>query len=333
MPVLKWGLLGTARINRSLIPPLRLSPRNELVAVASRTAERAKSYAETWSIPRYHGSYEALLADPDIDVVYIPLPNHLHAEWAIRAAEAGKHILCEKPLALTVEDVDRMAEATSAAGVVLIEAFMYRFHARTRLVREMVDAGDLGEIHHIKGAFTFALDRPGDIRWDPATGGGSLWDVGCYPLSFARYIAGREPEMVFGNQTPGASGIDVSFTAQLHFGGGLTAQFDCGFRSQFRMHVEVTGSEGSLFLPMAFKPDRRSYIHIARGNDVLRKAVDGNPLYLDEVEEMASCILEGRPSLLPLSDSRANVACIEALYESAHTGGPVPLPPKKKPAA
>ena len=322
---LNWGLLGTARINRSLIPPLRLSVRNNLLAVASRTQERADTYAADWSIPRAHSSYEALLADPEIDVIYIPLPNQLHAEWAIKAAKAGKHVLCEKPLALTPEDVDAMTAAATDAGTFLIEAFMYRFHARTLKIKELVDSGTIGDIHHIKGAFTFPLNRPKDVRWDPELGGGSLWDVGCYPLSFSRYLVGSEPLEVYASQFLGESGIDESFTAQMHFPNGVTAQFDSGFRSQFRMHVEITGSKASIFVPMAFKPAQRSYIHLITGNNTEHIAVDGGHLYVDEVEHVADAVLNGVPSLLPLSDSRNNIRAINALYESARTHNVVHL--------
>ena len=322
---LNWGLLGTARINRSIIPPLRLSVRNNLLAVASRTQEKADAYAKEWSIPRAHGSYEALLADPDIDVIYIPLPNQFHAEWAIKAAEAGKHVLCEKPLALSVADVDAMTSAAEKAGTFLVEAFMYRFHQRTLKIKEMIEAGEIGDVHHVKGAFTFPLNRPKDVRWDPDLGGGSLWDVGCYPLSFSRYVIGSEPEEVFAYQHVGDSGIDESFSAQLLFANGVTAQFDSGFRSQFRMHTEVTGSKASLFIPMTFKPEQRCYIHIQRGNNTEYVAVDGSHLYVDEVEHVADAVLDGVPSLLPLSDSRNNIKTILALYESARTRNVVKL--------
>ena len=315
--MLNWGILGTARINRSLIPPLRLSMRNQLLGVASRDADRAAAYAKERDIPRSYGSYEALLADDDIDVVYIPLPNKFHAEWAIKATEAGKHVLCEKPLALTPEAVEQMTAASRNAGTVLIEAFMYRFHDRTLKVKQLVDEGAIGRLHHVKGGFTFPLNREGDVRWDSELGGGSLWDVGCYPLSFARYLIGAEPESVYGHSTNSETGIDVSFTAQLHFPDNVTVQFDSGFRTQFRMFIEVSGSEGSIYLPMAFKPAQRSYIHLTHGNDTKYIAVDGNLLYLDEVEEMASCILEKRDPILSLEDSRNNVATIQALYKSA----------------
>lgn len=325
MKTLNWGILGTARINRSIIPPLRLSVRNNLVAVASRTQERAQAYADEWHIPAAFGSYEALLKDPGIDVVYIPLPNTMHAEWAIKAAEAGKHVLCEKPIALTVAEVDRMAEAADRAGTVLMEAFMYRFHARTLRVKNMIDEGVLGEIHHVKGAFTFALNRPKDVRWNAALGGGSLWDVGCYPLNFTRYMLDAEPEEVYAHQVLGPSGIDESITAQLHFADGITAQFDSGFRSQFRMYMEIVGNQGSIYLPMAFKPGIRSYIHLSLGNELQKIAVDGNLLYLDEVEEIASRILDKKKALLPLEDSRGNIKAITALYDAAKLGRPVTL--------
>src|SRR5512140_391755 len=182
--VVNWGLLSTAHINRSVIPAIRASSRNRLAAVASRTPEAAQAYAQQWEIGRALGSYEALLADQHIDAVYISLPNHLHAEWSIRAMQAGKHVLCEKPLALTVEDVDAMADAARETARVLAEAFMYRHHAQTLKVEEIVQSGRLGTLQLIQGAFTYTLTREGDIRLKNETGGGSIWDVGCYPISY-----------------------------------------------------------------------------------------------------------------------------------------------------
>ena len=197
---LRWGILGTARINRMLIPPLKASPDNRLVAVASRELARGEEYAREWGIGRVHGSYEALLADPEIDAVYIPLPNHLHAEWTIKAARAGKHVLCEKPLALTVADVDAMVSACREAGVVLAEAFMYRHHPQTLKVKQLLDEGAIGTLRYLRGAFTFELSRPNDVRLRPEWGGGCLWDVGCYPVSFARHLVGQEPLEVYGSR-------------------------------------------------------------------------------------------------------------------------------------
>ncbi|HEX5942293.1 MAG TPA: Gfo/Idh/MocA family oxidoreductase, partial [Anaerolineales bacterium] len=227
--VLKWGLLSTARINRALITPLRASRRNQLVAVASRTQESADNYAREWKISRAHGSYEALLADPEIDVVYISLPNHLHAPWTIKAVEAGKHVLCEKPLALSVEEVDAIQSAARRYGRVVMEAFMYRHHPQTLKVQEMVKSGSLGTLKLIRGSFSFALAREGDVRLDPAMGGGSVWDIGCYPISYARTVVGAAPLAVFGWQVIGPTGIDETFVGQMRFDHDILAQFDSSF--------------------------------------------------------------------------------------------------------
>ena len=177
--MLNWGLLSTARINRALIKPLNASKRTRLLAVASRSQSSAEAYAREWKIPRAHGSYEALLNDPEIDVIYNSLPNHLHTEWTIKALRAGKHVLCEKPIALTLAELDAMSQAAQETGKVLAEAFMYRHHAQTLKVKEIVDGGELGRIQLIKGAFTFTLTHEDDIRLNQETGGGSIWDVGC----------------------------------------------------------------------------------------------------------------------------------------------------------
>ena len=195
MSRLRWGLLSTARINRLIIPAIRASARSEVTTVASRSLEKARAYAAEWNIPRVLGSYEALLDDPDIDVIYISLPNSLHVEWTVRALEAGKHVLCEKPLALSVADVDRIvAAAVARTGRTATEGFMYRHHPLTHAVEAIVKSGRLGAIRGFKGAFTFPLTRDGDVRLDPALGGGSLWDVGCYPVSYTCLLAGERAD-------------------------------------------------------------------------------------------------------------------------------------------
>ena len=242
MTPLRWGILGTARINRMLIPPLRVSPGNRLVAVASRDLARGEAYAREWEIGRVHGSYEALLADPEIDVVYIPLPNHLHAEWTIKAARAGKHVLCEKPLALTVEDVDAMTAACREAGVVLAEAFMYRHHPQTLKVKELLDAGAIGTLRFLRGSFSFPLTRPNDVRLRPEWGGGCLWDIGCYPLSFARYLVGPRAArgLRLAGHRPDRDRRDLRGPAV--FPGDVLFQFDAGFRSPVRAEMELAGT-------------------------------------------------------------------------------------------
>ncbi|MGQ9816120.1 MAG: Gfo/Idh/MocA family protein [Candidatus Roseilinea sp.] len=320
---LRWGLLSTARINQALIPVLRISPRNELVAVASRTQEKADAYAKEWNIPVAYGSYEALLAAPDIDVVYIPLPNSLHEHWTIEAAKAGKHVLCEKPLAISVAEVDAIRAVSERAGVVVTEAFMYRHHPQTLKVKEMVDAGVIGQVRMVRGSFSFNLTRENDVRLNPLLGGGSLWDVGCYPVSYARYIVGQEPIEVFGRKVADQTGVDETFAGILRFPNNIYAQIDSSFRATFRTHVEIVGSEGVISVPHPFKPGREEHIIIARGDTSERVAVEGMELYLGEVEDMADAVLLGKPPRISLADSRANVAALVALLESAERGQPV----------
>ena len=321
--VLKWGLLSTARINRALIPPLRASKRSQLVAVASRTQESAAKYAREWKISRAHGSYEALLADPEIDVIYNPLPNHLHAEWTIRAVEAGKHVLCEKPLALSVEEVDAIQAAARRHRRVVAEAFMYRHHPQTLKVQELVKSGSLGDLKLIRGSFSFVLSREGDVRLDPAMGGGSIWDVGCYPISYARSVIGEAPLEVFGWQVTGPTGIDEAFVGQMKFKDDVHAQFDSSFTIPFHTFMEIVGSEGTLIIPKPFKPEFKEKIFVARGEKTETIKIKGDDLYIGEVEDMTDAILFGRPSRVTLDDSRANVEVIGAFLESARLGRPV----------
>ncbi len=325
MKKLRWGLLSTARINRAVIPPIRASLQSELKAVASRDVTKAKEYAKEWHIPHAYGSYEELLADEDIDAIYNPLPNHLHAEWSIRAAEAGKHVLCEKPLALSVAEVDQMMAAAQKHHVIIAEAFMYKHHPQTLKVLELVARETIGELLLIKGAFTFNLDRPDDVRWIPEWGGGSIWDVGCYPISFARLAAQAEPVEVFGWQVTGASGVDVVFSGQLRFASGLLAQFDCGFRAPYRTVMEIVGTKGAIELESPFKPSGEQWIKIKRGESVeLLRAPDFD-LYRGEIEDMEQAALGGQTPRVSLESSRANVATIVALLRSAQTGQPVKL--------
>jgi len=323
--ILNWGFLSTARINRALIVPLQVSKRNELLAVASRSQETADAYAKEQRIPRAYGSYEALLADPDIDVVYNPLPNHLHAEWTIKAVDAGKHVLCEKPLALSVDEVDAIQSAARNHGRVVAEAFMYRHHPQTLKVQEIVKSGSLGTLKLIRGSFSFVLTREGDVRLTPEWGGGSIWDVGCYPISYARTVVSEEPVEVFGWQVEGPTGIDESFVGQMRFEGGVHAQFDCSFVIPFHAFVEVVGSEGTLNIPHPFKPGADETVYLSRGDKTDAIRIRGGELYMGEVEDITDAILLGRDPRISLDDSRANIAVISALLESARKGRPVIL--------
>jgi predicted dehydrogenase len=325
---LNWGLLSTARINRAVIPPLRASKRNRLLAVASRTRETAEAYAREWNIPRAHASYEALLSDPEIDVVYNSLPNHLHAEWTIRAVEAGKHVLCEKPLALDVSEVDAIRRAATKHGRAVAEAFMYRHHPLTLRAQELVMSGALGALMLIRGSFSFVLSREDDIRWRPEFGGGSLRDIGCYPVSYARTMAGADPVEVYGAGVSSRTGVDVTFCGQMQFAGGLLAQFDCSFAAPYRTFMEVVGTEAILEAPYPFKPGLDAHMILRRGERAETITAPGQELYSGEVEDMADVILEGRSPRVPLSDSRANVAVLAALLESARVNKPIRPPGK-----
>jgi len=293
--------------------------------VASRTAEQAESYAKEWDIPRAHGSYQALLDDPEIDVVYIPLPNALHAEWTIRAAEAGKHVLCEKPLALSVEEVARVTAAAERAGVVVAEAFMYRHHPQTLRVRELVLGGAVGELSLVRGAFSFDLTRPEDVRLVPALGGGSLWDVGGYPVSFARFVIGAEPQEVFGWQRNSRSEVDETFAGQMRFPGSVLAQIDSGFRAPFRAEMEFVGTEGVLKVPAPFRPESDAAVLLRRGDKTESIPTGGGNRYLLEVEDLADAVLDGKAPRVSLAESRGNVAALTALLQSAREGRPVRL--------
>lgn len=323
---LRWGLLSTARINQALLGPLRTSKRNRLVAVASRDQDKAERYAREHKIPRAYGSYEALLNDPEIDVIYNPLPNHLHAEWTIKAVEAGKHVLCEKPLALSAQEVERIAAAAQKTGRVVAEAFMYRSHAQTLKVREIVQSGKLGRIRLVHGSFTFLLDNLDDYRLDPGMGGGSLWDVGCYPLSYARTVLALEPVEVFGCQVTGPTGIDETFAAQLRFPGEVLAQLDCSFVIPYHVFMEIVGDQGTLVVPTPFNPGANGAVYLARKDKNERLSIKGTAPYVSEVEDLADAILLRKPPCISLADSRANVAAMTALLESARTGLPVKLP-------
>jgi D-xylose 1-dehydrogenase (NADP+, D-xylono-1,5-lactone-forming) len=322
----RWGLVGTAHINRRLIPAMRATRRSIVAAVASRTLERAQSYAAEWQIPVTYGSYDALLRDGNIDAVYIPLPNALHVEWTLRALDAGKHVLCEKPLAATAADVDRVQAVALARQRVVAEAFMYRHEPMTARLLELIAAQAIGRVSHIAAGFTFAQSRENDVRLDKALGGGSLWDIGCYAVGIARLVAGVEPVEVFGYAANGPSGVDEAFTGLLRFPDGCVATIHSGFRSPYRSSLEVIGSDGRLHVANPVKPAPRDAIEVIRGDEVERVPVEGSPLlFVRMIEDFVAAALDGRPPAVSLSESRGNAAALAALLRSAATGQPVQL--------
>lgn len=327
MSTIRWGLLSTARINRRLIPAIRASARGELVAVASRTPAAAQTYASEWGIPLAFGSYEALLASDAVDAVYLSLPNHLHATWSIRALEAGKHVLCEKPLALSLAEVDAMLAASQTAGRVLAEAFMYRHHPQTKLIGDWVHSGRLGVVRQVRGVFTFPLQpRAGNVRLVPAYGGGCLWDVGVYPISLAHYLLGGAPAQVMGWQWVGDTGVDEWFTGQLVYANGSTAHITAGFRGAFETRAVIVGDDGRLEIARPFvglEETHESVVFVGRDGQRQVIPIPQENLYLGEVEDLHAAALDGAAPYLTLAESRAHVQTVLALYQAAQTGRPV----------
>lgn len=314
---LGWGLLSTARINWAILSAMPASTRGRVVAVGSREAAKAEAYAREHHLPRWHGSYEALLADPDVHIIYNPLPNHLHAEWTIKALEAGKHVLCEKPFALTLAEVDAMYAAAAKANRVLAEAFMYRHHPKTVKAKELLDSGALGEVHFMRASFSFYLDQPDDIRWKPDMGGGALWDVGCYPVSLARYLFGA-PERVHAWQVSTPHGVDATLAGTLYFPGERVAQIDCSFAMPYRTHAEVVGSQGVLTLTRPFQPDfPEAKMLLQRGDQTEEIELENPGRYWLEVEDMHDAILNGTPPRITPAETRGHVETILDLYRAA----------------
>ena len=318
MAGLRWGILGTARINRRVIPAMRAARRSSLAVVASRNQARAEAFAKTWEIPRAVEGYQRVLDDAAVDAVYIPLPNSEHVKWTLAAVAAGKHVLCEKPLALDPAHVDQIAAAASAARVCVEEGFMYRHEPLTARVLELVRGGAVGAVRAIVSGFTFTLTDEANVRLDPALGGGALWDVGCYPVTYARLIADRDPKMVFGSAQWAASGVDEEFMGMLRFPGGATAAIYAGFTAPWRTWLEILGSDGALTVPNPFRPEPIETLELERAGTIEHIDVAGSPqIFVREIEDFEACVLDGAPPVVSLAESRRTVAILSALYASA----------------
>ncbi len=317
----RFGLLSTARINRAVIQAARGSSRLEVVAVASRVGSRAEAYAREWGIERAHGSYDALLSDDDVEAVYISLPNSLHCEWSIRALEAGKHVLCEKPVGRRAADVDAAFDAAGRAGKVLMEGFMYRHHPQAAKLADLVSAGAIGRLRLIRAAFSFTLRDPGDVRMLPELDGGALMDVGSYCVNGARLLAG-EPERVYAEQVTGPTGVDVVLIGTLRFAAGVTAQIAAGLVLPDRGELEAIGEEGSVFLEDPWRC-REPVIELRREGGLERIVLEPVDSYRLELESMSAAIRGAAKPLLGRADAVGNTRAIEALYRSAQERAPV----------
>ncbi len=324
MGLIRLGIVSTAHINRLVIPGAQASDKVELVAVASREQSRAEEYARTWGIERAYGSYEALLEDSEVDAVYISLPNTMHCEWSIRALEAGKHVLCEKPFSRHPDEVEEAFDAAERIGRLLTEAFMYRHNPQTKRLDELVRGGAIGELRVVRSAFSYSLFDADNIRLRTDVEGGSLMDVGCYCVSGSRLLAG-EPESVFGQAFVGPSGTDWVFTSTMRFPGDVFAQFDCGTSLPERDELEAVGTEGSLFLDDPWHC-RVPVIELRREGEVERIALDPTDSYRLELENLSDAIHGDAPLLLGREDAVAQARTLEALHRSAETGQNVALP-------
>jgi predicted dehydrogenase len=331
---LRWGILSTADIGiMKVVPGIAAADRCEIVAIASRDADRAARVAGQLGIPRSHGSYEALLADPEVDAVYIPLPNHLHAEWTIAAAEAGKHVLCEKPLAMTSADGKRMIDAARSAGVHLMEAFMYRHHPSWVAARELVASGRIGDLATVQSWFSYYNDDPSNIRNILDFGGGALFDIGCYAVNLSRMLFDAEPTRVSGaiRRDP-ISGVDIVTSAILEFESGI-ASFTVSTRTETDQRVHIYGTSGlvSIGIPFNIPPDRPTQVFVTAGGDPpVAPATDvleftTKDPYTAEAEAFAAAVLDGGPTPVPPEDAVSNLRVIEAVFDSAERGSAVPL--------
>jgi len=333
----RWGILSTADIGvRKVIPGIRKAARCEVVAIASRDGEQARAVADQLGIPSAHASYEALLADPGVDAVYIPLPNHMHMDWTIAALRAGKHVLCEKPLAMTADDAQRMVDVAHETGLHLMEAFMYRQHPSWVAAMDLVESGRIGTLTAVQSWFSYYNDDATNIRNIVEYGGGALFDIGCYTINLSRMVFGGEPLHIQASvRRDRATGVDALVSAILDFDGGI-ASFTCAIRSESDQRVHIYGTKGriSIDIPFNIPPDRPTRIRLTAGGDP-PVAPDTTVLefpttdpYTAEVERFVSAVLDGGPTPVPPEDAVANLRVIDAIFAIAERGpGAAPLTP------
>jgi predicted dehydrogenase len=321
---IRWGILGTASIaHRRIVPAIQASRNGVVAAVASRSLEKARLFADEKAIPLAYGSYDALLADPTIDAIYNPLPNSEHAEWSIRAAEAGKPVLCEKPLARDAAEAARVVEVFESRQLLLAEGFMYRFHPQTLKVKEMVDSGAVGQVQQITASFTFALRSDDNIRLSQALAGGGLMDVGCYPISFMRLMTGQEPSALRALGHWGqANGVDENLAGVLLFPAGVIGHFDCGVRAFRCQPAEIRGSTGRIVLEKAFtmEPNEKPVIRWwqnERYEEITLPAVNH---YTRMFEAFSDALQGGKPYPFTAADAVANMRVIDQVRAEALRG-------------
>ena len=323
---LRWGILGVAAINDRLLPAFRASTTADLRAIASRTPEKAKASAAKNGIPVAHGSYEALLADPDIDAVYNPLPNHLHDEWTRRAADAGKHVLCEKPLTCDAKSAAALIAYTRSKGVRLMDGFMWPHHPRTHKLRTFLDSGAIGEVKKVVTGFTFDLAGlpTTNIRMQPEAGGGGLLDVGCYTTYAIRWWMQAEPVKAWATATY-VNGVDVAMAGVLTFADGRTAGFDCGFTHPLRTWVEIVGSDAVVRVPNMWIPDDKAVFHVCRQQGDFGETVEvvetpGENQMVHMLDDFAAAVAEKREPHPNPDEAVRTLRVLDAIARAAREG-------------
>jgi xylose dehydrogenase (NAD/NADP) len=330
--MINWGILSTANIAQKAVIPALKNAKNTNVYGIGSSNDKVQEVAKNFDIPNVYSSYGELLEDPTIQAVYIPLPNKLHKEWVIKAASKGKHVLCEKPAALTSQDVQEMVDACEKNNVLFMEAFMYQFQPQHARVKEIIASGEIGEVKHFQSTFTFKLNLEdhNNIRLNAELGGGSVWDVGCYCIHAARLILGQEPKEVYvkGNVHP-TYAVDTSATGILTFGNGITASIYSGFEQPMNDQYVVEGTKGRISVPMAFRPDRREdglgEIIVSTENGETRSETFSGNQYVLMVEHFSDTIITGGKPSYTGQQTINNIKTIEACYESMRSGRTVQL--------
>jgi predicted dehydrogenase len=327
---IRWGILSTAKIAEGqLIPAIKESNNSVVTAVGSRDLQRAKAYAERNDIPKAYGSYEELIADPEVDAIYNPLPNGMHGEWSIRSAESGKPVLCEKPLSSNAAEAQQMADTFKKYNLPLAEAFMYRFHPQTQRVKQMVESGAVGKVHLMEASFSFAMEGDSDIRLQADLAGGALMDVGCYCVSVIRFMLGEEPDQarMFGD-FGARSHVDEQMVGLLSFPSGVLAHFDCSMRTHFTQTYRIRGTHGAISVEKAYVPYRPdpavpTYIQYWKSTPGVEKhqyeeiKIEPVNQYVLMVEDFGDSIINKRPPRFPIEDSIAQMRAIDMLYAAA----------------
>ncbi|SHM97158.1 Gfo/Idh/MocA family protein [Gracilibacillus kekensis] len=331
MSKLRWGVLSTAQIGRTqVIPAIQRSNNGEVVAIASRNQQKADETAIELGIPKTYDSYDSLLDDPNIDAVYIPLPNAMHKEWMIQAANKKKHVLCEKPVAITNSELDEMLTACKKNNVVFMEAFMYQFHPQHQKVKQLIKEGVIGDVAFMRASFSFYLEDRSNIRLSNELGGGAMFDVGCYTLHAIRNILGQEPSSVYAsaNYHPKLK-VDMTMTGTLNFDNGIVTSFDTSFDSVSRESYEVVGSKGSITVTSAFRPDTNEdmagEIIVSKDDGTTEVVKEAGDQYTLMAEDFADAVLNNQPLTYDLTAMQNQMKVLDAVYESSKKGEVVKL--------